>query len=53
MYAQEIPRHAVACRLPAVAMNSKDARESWNTKSLFASIDENTYDETKICLTGK
>jgi hypothetical protein len=34
-------------------MISKDACESWNTKSLFASIDENTYDETKSCLTGK
>ena len=54
MYVQEIPRHAVARRLPAaVAMISKDACESWNTKSLSASIDENTYDETKSCLTGK
>jgi hypothetical protein len=54
MYVQEIPRHVVACRLPAaVAMISKDACESRNTKSLFASIDENTYDETKSCLTGK
>jgi hypothetical protein len=53
MYVQKIPRHAVACRLQAaVAMISKDACESWNTMSLFASIDENTYDETKSCLTG-
>jgi hypothetical protein len=50
---RKIPRHAVACRLQAaVAMISKDACESWNTMSLFASIDENTYDETKSCLTG-
>jgi hypothetical protein len=53
---QEIPWHAVACRCrlqAAMAMISKDACKSWNTKSLLARIDENTYHETKSCLTGK
>lgn len=36
-----------------MAMISKDACKSWNTKSLLARIDENTYHETKSCLTGK
>jgi hypothetical protein len=35
-----------------MAMISKDACKSWNTKSLLARIDENTYYETKSCLTG-
>jgi hypothetical protein len=46
---QEFLWHAVARRLiAAVAMISKDACESWNTKSLFARIDELPITKPKV-----